>query len=197
MTKKVIVFNGPPNSGKDTFCDYLLTQFENSAHVRFKDVLYEETAKHYKIDLEDFTDLATDRTTKEKILPLTGMTPRQMLIEVSENVIKPEKGQEYFGEALKDTILNGEYDYYFISDSGFVPELESIVETIDRENLILIKLEREGTSFNNDSRDYIPEEFIDKHFIQSAVLYNVGLEDSKKELLKIIQYFFKVNPNKG
>jgi hypothetical protein len=102
--------------------------------------------------------LATDRSTKE--FPqeeLNGKTPREVLIEVSEEVIKPVYGKDYFGKRVIDEMPDSK-KVYLLSDGGFPEELHGIMEKIGPENLMVIRIMSEGKTFDNDSRRYLRKE---------------------------------------
>lgn len=153
--RKVVLFNGPPNSGKDYLADLMVSQLGASKKM-FKQRLYEITAAIYGIDLVRFVEMASSRTSKE--LPnkeLGGLSPRQAMIKVSEEVIKPKFGKDYFGKALAKNIGLG---LTVISDGGFDEELDIVTYEVGVENLVVVKLEAEGCSFVNDSRKYVDSE---------------------------------------
>ena len=66
MTKTVIMFNAAPNAGKDASVDMMHSYFQSGVKLAFKDELYEDTAKHFNIRVEDLIDYHSDRNLKEK-----------------------------------------------------------------------------------------------------------------------------------
>lgn len=64
MTTKVIILNGPPNSGKDAIANKIMQLREGAVHKRFKDVLYVHTAELFKVDLDWLKYASDDRVTK-------------------------------------------------------------------------------------------------------------------------------------
>lgn len=169
MKTPIFIFNGPPNSGKDASVEYLSEYSAYSCfHLRFKDYLYKLTKLIYNIDDDElFISLVSNREFKDEPNSLFhGLSPRQALIHVSEEVIKPKFGKDYFGKIITNKIikiLNDNYNKHidiFISDCGFEDELISLVEfASSKENfnieLIYIQLHREGCDFSSDSRKYI------------------------------------------
>ncbi len=83
---------------------------------------------------------------------LGGLSCRQFLIKVSENAIKPAFGNGYFGNAAANKLLHG---MNVFTDGGFVEEIEPIIQKIGVENVIIVRLSRNGHTFKNDSRNYI------------------------------------------
>lgn len=201
--KTVFLINGAPNSGKDASATLLKKAFGGGSHRAFKDALYEETAKHFNVDLDWFIKQATDRTTKEtptRILfdrsmnPLVrialflfslirpvGFSPRQALIHVSENIIKPKFGNTFFGIKLLDAILDDDQAITFVSDSGFESEIEPLVEAGLKVHVI--RLHREGCTFEGDSRSLLSDETLNRLGVTFKDVYNDGtLEDLEKKL---------------
>jgi len=60
MSKKVILLNGAPNSGKDESAKILKKLFGFGSIHSFKDELYKETAEYYGLDLDKFKQMAKD-----------------------------------------------------------------------------------------------------------------------------------------
>lgn len=152
-TRKVVVFNGPPGSGKDLICDMLCENICNTKHVRFKDHLFKLTMMMYNVDEESFYEIYNNRELKEKPMDIFGgKSIRQAMIFVSEYIMKPHFGKDYFG---KITAKSCTADWNFVSDGGFVEEINEVCEEFD-DNVLIIRLHRDGCDFYNDSRNYIP-----------------------------------------
>lgn len=166
---KIFLVNGPPNSGKDAACSFLANTYKHNYHTLhtcFKQKLWSLAAALYCIDEETFYTLATTRETKEvKIPTIKGMlSPRDMLIDTSENIIKPNFDKKYFGHALVQYCDQQYYESYkedklvvFVSDCGFTDEILAVINDaqLKPDDVVLIKLVREGCSFANDSRSYV------------------------------------------
>ena len=161
--RQCIILNGPPGCGKDTLAS-LLAERHGFTHMAFKTALYRATATFFNVDIDAFMEQATCRRRKEMPWhPLTmyaktgnlirTFTPREALIHVSEDVIKPNYGNDYFGKAAAQDCLNHKAEYAVFSDGGFAEEILPLIELYDR--VYILKLYREGFDFDNDSRDYI------------------------------------------
>lgn len=197
MSIVVTILNGPPSSGKDTLADMLIEKakaggVENVHHLRFKDVLYQETADHFDVPIGYLIDVATDTIQKEKPLAvLQGKTPREALIHVSENIIKPLHGDDYFGKKTKEKMLSlvagdeFEINYFVISDSGFYEELAALCGP-HISSLTFIKISREGHSFKGDSRKYLNTNVIyaitGYTGVQECLVEEINNNGSKEEL---------------
>jgi hypothetical protein len=152
---RVFILNGPPGVGKDTLAANLLGLF-GFPTVEFKAALYRETAEYFNVDLDYFIGAATNRHTKEAPdLYLGGISPRQALIHVSEDIIKPKYGKKFFGLKAVETLrsLDGQAGTVVFSDGGFVEETECLIE--HGFEVHIIQLHHKDFDFSKDSRDYV------------------------------------------
>ena len=164
---RVILLNGPARSGKDS----LATAFANHAAKRGKVseiVKFAGSLKDSAHRLFGFVNVMHDHFEAEKDKPqhyLHGKTWRQIYIAVSELLFKPTFGADIFGRLTRDEMnvlrevnrMDGDppVDFWLVSDSGFAPEARVLVDSFGVENIILVRLERDGYSFAGDSRGYI------------------------------------------
>lgn len=84
-----------------------------------------------------------------------NLSIREAMIYISEVVMKPRFGDNYFGVARAKAIQEGEIAVD--SSTGFVEELPPLIERLGQENILLIRVHREGATFEGDSRNYIPD----------------------------------------
>ena len=181
---RVIILNGPPNIGKDTLGNNV-QQLIGWPRMEFKEALYRETASYYGVDLVTFAMLASGRTTKEVPMPtLGGLSPRQAMIHVSEEVIKPKFGKQFFGAKAYELIqtLEDSTDTVVFSDGGFVEEAEYLVDM--GFEVHIIQLHAEGRDFGNDSRNYVTVGGAISHRI------NVTLGQPMADLTAFVNIFF-------
>lgn len=146
-----LLFNGPPGSGKDAACSHLEEEL-GFKHLTFKRQLFLETIEHYGVS-EDWFMGGYDREGKERPEELLGgLSRRGALIHVSEDLVKPVHGKEYFGEKLAQQAV-GE-SLICVSDSGFVEEAKPLLRFLGND-LVVVRLLRDGCDFSIDSRRYI------------------------------------------
>ncbi|EDW9075432.1 hypothetical protein AV691_004286 [Salmonella enterica subsp. enterica serovar 4,[5],12:i:-] len=101
----------------------------------------------------DFIVAYNDREQKEKPHDfLMGMTCRQFMIWISEEVIKPKFGDDYFGKRFDEIAKESDYPV-ICTDGGFTDEVIALIEACHE--VKMCRLHRRGYSFKNDSRDYI------------------------------------------
>jgi hypothetical protein len=180
MRWKIIIFNGPPGSGKDTLADILEKKY-HCAHIRFKDGLVPLVLAAYHVDQEWFSAHYTRELKDRPCTELAGMSPRQALINMSENVIKPAFGEAAFG-LIAVKRINPEQMTVF-SDGGFVSELRPIIDAIGAKHTLIIQLSRPGCTFENDSRSYYPENVLG---CTTVWLDNTGTIDELYERVDMI-----------
>ncbi len=167
---KVIFVNGPPQSGKDSVGKILETILPNSkciearctkmahalkvgTHCLFRAIHGRLTPATLSTALQD--DIHEDM--KDTPLPLYfGKTPREAYIGVSELLIKPMFGKEFWGLIVADRIMgNPKVDTWIITDSGFKEEAQPIIREVGAENCYLLRMHRRDCDFSNDSRGYL------------------------------------------
>jgi hypothetical protein len=161
----IVVLNGPPGSGKDTIGEALhKAAVEIGMYTwlkSFKHFLYKEAYKLvHKKDLEydQFLHLCQHRLLKNLPMDLLyGLSPRQFLIHVSEKIIKPTYGSDFFGHKAKKSIekIKVEQEKLFIfTDGGFESEI-NVLSSLPDEQILVVHIYRTGCDFSGDSRDYV------------------------------------------
>lgn len=171
----IIILNAPLGAGKDTIADILVRR-RGFKKLEFKQRLY-DIAKVVLGDvayLEFRADLA-NRATKETPKDyLGGLSPRGFLIKISEDWVKPTLGDDYFGIAAGQAVNSAGGSLFVFSDGGFDEELVALRETTNIP-IVLVRLHREGHSFEGDSRKYID------NYIAHAT-FDLDLKEGKPDL---------------
>lgn len=147
----ILICNGAPGSGKDAICEYLKTK--NFKHIEFKEQLFIDTINEFNVDEKWFFE---GYTREQKDIPeerLGGKSRRTALIHTSENVYKKKYGNDYYGRQAANKMKP--YGSYCISDGGFIEELSHIINKFGKDDILMIRLYRTGSSFEGDSRKYI------------------------------------------
>lgn len=181
MAPKIIFFNGPPSSGKDTSADFIHGRLGSSVY-RYKMALPLKESCHKMLGLEgSLEELEPLKELPIKFLVQSGvignfvpnklvketgeMTLRQFYIHFSENVMKPMFGDDVFGRIAVEYLSRCDTPIATISDSGFALEAMPIINYFGAENIRLVRVFRPGKTFAGDSRNYVelPVETIDLH----------------------------------
>lgn len=184
--KIVILFNGPPRCGKDTYANTMSKLFGDSVEIiHLAQILKDAT--HHALGL----NVPFDYFEENKDMPnisLYGRTPRECYIQMSESFLKPLFGNDFFIKKAVEIIRKSDKQVFIISDCGFDEEVQYLSKQKDLE-CVYIKLSREGKSFQNDSRKYIDEKFINKskdrcfeYFVQEN-----RIEENTIELYRLFQ----------
>lgn len=162
--KMIVIFNGPPGSGKDEAASLYKEMYGFKA-LSFKHQLFKETIEFFGVDKEWFMKGYNDRDQKEVVEHALGdHSRREAMIHVSENVIKPKKGLDHFGKLVAEEIEDG--INYAVADGGFVEELRPLVERVGAENVVIVQITRDGHDYSSDSRRYFNGNLIKEYTIQ-------------------------------
>ncbi len=192
---KVIFVNGPPRSGKDTVGEIIQTIVPGSRCIKMAHALKVGTHALFRT-LHNRLTPATLATTlqddtyedmKDVRMPLFyGKTPREAYIDVSEKLIKPMFGEDFWGKIVADRIAeNPMVKVWIITDSGFEPETRPIIQQVGAENCLLIRMHREGCDFSSDSRAYLA---LDYDMNCRDVYNDASLLDLENEIRNQIKY---------
>lgn len=151
---KIVFLNGPPGCGKDTAAEHVgmrVNRLKFAAPIkRMVAGCLNETIEW----LEANKDIPDDRLNNE--------TPRKFLIRLSEELIKPIYGKQFFGRCMVEELrkietepgYRGINEYVLITDSGFWDEAVPVVNTFGIDNCLKIEIRRSGKTFEGDSRSY-------------------------------------------
>ena len=156
----IILLNGPAGSGKDTLAAMLMAQGRVQQVMQFKEPMFDIAllASGMHINPKCWWDRYNDRESKEKPWGLLGgMSCREFMIHISEKFIKPVFGDDYFGNQVALKYINRDHHVtdVAVSDSGFQSELDALGRTVGESEVLIVRLWRDGYTFDGDSRSYI------------------------------------------
>lgn len=170
----IIMFNAPPRAGKDTACKILMRRFPESVNYEyFKEYLYKESAKVLGLDFNFWASVCQSGDLKDKPMlqiqtdetnPL--VTPRDILINVAENILKPKHGKDCIANATAHKIAKtiqqfkaekGYNPIIVVPDLGFPYEADAVRTIIPSAEVAVVHIKREGYTFEGDSRNYVPK----------------------------------------
>lgn len=204
---KVILFCGPAASGKTVAVAHLKKSIPLVSR-QCKDHLHKLTRLFFNVPEDRYWEIYSDRVLKgtpleefsicisqedyetlysqelfkilERVEVDTGeayLTIREAMIYISEVIMKPRFGDDYFGRVRANNIPDNEVS---IDDScGFIEELPPLIEKVGSENILLMRIHREGYTFEGDSRSYIPEGVVDNTI---DICNNTSLENFLEEV---------------
>lgn len=163
MKTFIVMFNGPPGSGKDTAVEQCMKAMRDDklfkgfacSHSKFVDPVRGLLQKGLCLLPSEFEEAKTER----RVFDLLGTDIRSFMIDLSENVYKHRDPDFFIGYMIKQIedieIVSAHHLVVFISDLGFENEHEKMTSYFGERNVLSIKLHRYGTTFDGDSRDYV------------------------------------------
>lgn len=158
LSNKIVLLNAPKGAGKDTIGRCLKNLYGCELRA-FKTALYECAFPLSKCKTwAEFIHLTNDRDAKDKPhRNFYGRTPRQFLIHVSEDIVKPNFGDKFFGVKSAESISIGDFERGVVfTDSGFVEEVLPLIKEFGGKNIYVVQFTGQGSNnFDGDSRDFI------------------------------------------
>lgn len=176
--RRTIILNGPPRSGKDTIAKMIANTYKYE-HCEFKKALFIETVKQFDVTMDWFMD-GYDDNKEEPAVELQGYSKRNALIYTSENIIKKKYGNDYFGLKAAEQIQDKTKVVF--SDGGFDSEIYPVL-ALDPE-LFLIKIYRDGYTYDNDSRNYITPGIVKNEFV---IFNNGGIKELSWSVVHLME----------
>lgn len=194
MTKKIVLFNGPPGAGKD-FASRILRQRLNVRHMHMAEWLKEFTHHMYGIShrtwdaFEDVKDIAS---------PLfNGLTPRAAYIDAAENVLKPRFGLEVMAERCSQECFDlwTEDNLFANSSLGFDYEINPFIRKFRLANVMVVHMvpadwppskyrQYHEEPFPGDSRKFVWRPDLFEQGLKLGVIFNAKKgADSMQDLL--------------
>lgn len=155
IRNKIIILNGCPSTGKDTLTSYI---FDNTSceWESFKTPLFEIASAVSGINLNylyALYELPGWKETEQDFFG--GLSCRQFFIKISEEWVKPIFGKSYFGDKMVERLDNNIQNGVVVSDGGFSEELAPLIKAFGKNNVIVVRIYRNGYTFEGDSRTYL------------------------------------------
>ena len=190
MAPKLILFNGPRHSGKDTAALHV-AEILNAYHFKFSAPIKAAIKTAFNLSSQDVDYLESIKTQPTPIL--FGKSYVEAQISFSEEWAKPSFGQDVFGRWAVNAIRDVEaksyirkYDLFVSSDSGFACEAWPIIENLfGVEDTLLVRVYRQGKNFDGDSRSYIELPGVETVEIEN----NDSISDYHKRVISLVQLF--------
>jgi len=176
---KVVLFNGPPKSGKDTAVSACLKEFdkhyihgEKQPEHAFGDwnpyvYKFAEPLKKAAISLiggdPERSNIENQQYKNTPQEDFFGEVPRDVLISLSEYFAKPLWGNNFFGRVAVNRLrrfselnpIGAAQTVVLISDCGFKEEVMPVREFVGADNVLLVRISRPDCNFDGDSRSYL------------------------------------------
>lgn len=150
----IVILNAPAGAGKDTIASLLSSYgYEPKS---FKDPMFNILKSLSGLSDSEFFMNYNDRDIKEAPQDIfNGLSYREVMIKISEEWVKPWLGKEFFGDVASRSC--DKCSNYVFSDGGFIDEVEKLHN--DGHEVVVLRIRREGYTFDGDSRDYVYPEF--------------------------------------
>lgn len=151
--QKLILFNGPRHSGKDTAADYVWTMFPDTMRFKLSRPLKDAIKAFFNLTDAQVAYLESKKTEPDALL--FGNSYVDVQISMSEYWAKDKFGMRVFGKLALREVQASPSKLFVCSDSGFDYEAAPLLSYFGISNVLLVRLHRDGKSFAGDSRAYI------------------------------------------
>lgn len=155
--RKLVLFNGPRHSGKDTAAWRCVHTFD-AYHFKMSAPIKAAIGAAFQLTYEDVQFLESIKTQPSELF--FGKSYVEMQISFSEDWLKPLFDNYVFGHLALRAVTSAINDHpdqglYVCSDSGFAEEAFPLVDLFGKKNVLLVHLQRDDKDFSGDSRSYI------------------------------------------
>lgn len=151
--RKLILFNGPRHSGKDTAADHVWSMFPDTMRFKMSRPLKDGIKAFFNLTDAQIAYLEAKKTEPDELLFHNSYVDVQ--ISMSEYWAKDKFGMRVFGKLALREIQKSPSKIFVCSDSGFDYEAAPLLPYFGISNVLLVRLHREGKTFAGDSRGYI------------------------------------------
>lgn len=151
--RKLILFNGPRHSGKDTAADHVWSTFPDTMRFKMSRPLKDGIKAFFNLTDAQVAYLESKKTEPDELLFQNSYVDVQ--ISMSEYWAKDKFGMRVFGKLALREIQKSPSKIFVCSDSGFDYEAAPLLPYFGISNVLLVRLHREGKTFAGDSRGYI------------------------------------------
>lgn len=192
---KIILFNGPPRSGKDTATQFALDCINGWGSMPFGIMGFTyrmasplKDAVHAMFGMPRIPEEHFDGVKDAAQDCFMGMSPREAYIWISEEVVKPKFGRDFWSKIAVNRIrgIFGDKSdtVVVISDCGFQEEVNILIDAFSADSISVVHMYRYGCSFFGDSRNYVKHPN-DKERVFGV--WNSGTkEDLKEEIYQLV-----------
>lgn len=155
--RKLILFNGPRHSGKDTAAIRCVETFD-AFHFKMSGPIKAAIGAAFQLSYDDVQYLESIKT--EPCELFFGKSYVDMQISFSEDWLKSIFDKYVFGRLALRHVRSMIADHpeqglYVCSDSGFAEEALPLIDLFGAKNVLLVRIFRDGKTFDGDSRSYI------------------------------------------
>lgn len=150
---RVVFLNGPPGSGKDEAGKHFYTRHGARLYKMSGSMKAALTAL---FGLRHDEAAFVEAHKEQPMNMLFHWSWRDVQISLSEDWCKPRFGTDFFGQLAVHKLLEPtSAPFTAITDAGFYHEVVPILQAFGPSNCLLIRLRREGCTYDSDSRSYL------------------------------------------
>lgn len=150
----LILISGPPRSGKDTLAKWISNTMDYKA-MKFAEPIERALRGFFGMNYAEFAERRNEL--KDEPWPLLGgKTFRNCMQSFSEDWAK-QYGKDIFGRLAAYRVRHDKdegFGKFVFSDCGFTEEVAPVIRCFTPEEVILVRLFREGCSYEGDTRSY-------------------------------------------
>ena len=180
--KKLILFNGPPRSGKDTAAEYVWAKLDNAMLFKLSAPIKSAIKSMFDLTDAEVLHLEANKGTSDPLL--FDRSYRNVQISFSEQWAKEQFGTQVFGKLAARKLMKARSQVFICSDSGFDYEAAPLINHVGTANTLLVRIHRPGYDFTGDSRSYIT--FARRDLVELDLLNNTTKADFYERLDKVI-----------
>lgn len=164
----VILFNGPPKSGKDTIAKLLREYIDSQSEIPTHMLHFATPMRDMAMNLvgeSGFQRYNEIKDLPQPMLKRAGIDDdgfdsiRQFMIGISEQFMKMRYGRDIWGRILLHRYAGNWWGklpaIVLIPDLGFTSEFNVVASATTPRRVVIVQTHREGTSFAGDSRNYV------------------------------------------
>lgn len=163
VTRKVIIFNGPPGAGKDFASDAVRSYIQINApwmkptHIKFSEPLKRAAhALYAAFHSWDYYDSKDGRPQKGASNgDFLGLSPREAYIEMFNKLAELHDSRA-LGFIMRKRMVRSNFNSVFVmSDGGRVDDLRPVIDLVGERNVLIIEIHTVGANWDGDNRTYI------------------------------------------
>lgn len=158
---KLMLFNSPPKSGKDTAAKHLYANYDVTFE-RFSMPNKTAFAGCMGIGYNEFFEVDYYEDHKEEVIEGLGVSFRQWQIDFAEYYMKPKYGKDVFAkfflkrlEGYEKNCHLGNDNIVVVPDLGFQIEVDTLEKIFDPKDVLIVQTLRDGCNYDNDSRENV------------------------------------------
>ena len=129
------------------------------------------------------------------LMSLGYYSSREALIHVSEDIMKPKYGQDYYGRKFLEKVESSTERYSFAADGGFKNEVLPLLDA--GYQVVVAQLERSGATFEGDSRAFLNEDDFEAYSnVKFTTISNNGSLDDLYDNIREFAFDLVLNTTK-